>query len=231
MNRKILSTALVLLSLAILSTSVDSAFATITYNEEIHAAANCVIDVPGQTMVRLQIYGQMYSDYYPGRGERIQIQVHTGQFSGGLPVFKNVAAYEDNPTRSDFSKYQIAIGLSENLVDPGEIQVLRVGKTNTVMVHWNIPLVCPATTSTPAVTLPPGKLVIEGYGDPVSINYPPTSIGPNNWMYSIVGSYYIAHATFFCEGWDYKWLPVAEQFAGTSMQPRSSESVWTWTHP
>jgi hypothetical protein len=204
---------------------------TTTYTEEVNAAANCIIDISGQTMVRLQNYGQMYSDYYSGRGERIQIQVHTGLFSGGLPVFKNVAAYEDNPTRSDFSKSQIAIGLSENLVNPDQIQVSREGKSKTVMVEWNVPLVCPATTNTPAVTIPPGTLMIEGYGDPVSINYLPTSIGPNDWKYSIVGSYYNAHATFFCQDWDYKWLPVAEQFVGTSMQPRSSESVWTWAHP
>jgi hypothetical protein len=182
-------------------------------------------------MIRLTAYGQVYGDYFHGRGERFQIMVHTGQFSGGLPVFKNVAAYEDNPTRSDFSKYQVAIGISENLVEPGQIQVIRVGKSSTVMVHWNIPLVCPATSTTPLVTIPPGKLVVEGYGDPVSYTTPTTQIGPNSWSYSVVGSYFRANATFFCESWDYKWLPVAGQFFGTNMQPRCGESVWTWTHP
>jgi len=234
MNKKVLVMAVALFAVVVLAANANSVLATITYTEEMHAAANCVIDVPGQTMIRLTAYGQMYSEFYSGRGERFQILVHTGQFSGGLPVFKNVAAYEDNPTRSDFSKYQIAIGLVENLVEPGQIQVIRVGKSNTVMVHWNIPLVCPATggsNPTPAVTLPPGKLVLEGDDEAHSFNTPSTKIGPNNWNYSAVGTYYHAKATLFCEGWDYKWLPVAEQFVGTSMQPRVSEQSWTWMHP
>jgi len=236
MNKAVLVMATALLAVAMLAVSVNTALAVTIYTDHEYAGANCVIDVPGHTMMRLAVYGQMYGDYYNGRAERIQIQVHTGQFTpAGLPVFKNVAAYEDNPTRSAFSLQQIALGLAENLVEPGQIQVLRVGESNTVMVHWNVPLVCPATGSpnpTPAVTLPPGKLVVRGYGEAISGSTPPTSIGPNNWQYSIVLTYYLASATLFCEGWDYKWLPVAQQFAGTTMEPRSvTDILWTWTHP
>ncbi len=229
MNRKILLTVLTL-AVVLLGTTY-TVFAETVYTEHDYAVANCVIDVPGRTMIRLIAYGQMYGDYFPGRAERIQITVHTGQFSGGLPVFKSVTAYEDNPIRSDFSKYQIALGLSENLVEPGQIQVLRVGKSNAVMAHWTVPLVCPATSTTPAVTLPPGKLVLEGDDEAHSFTTSSTSIGPNNWKYSAVGTYNHAKATLFCVSWDYKWLPVAEQFVGTSMEPRVSEQSWTWTHP
>ncbi len=233
MNRKVLLIVLAL-AVALLATPY-TVFAETVYTEHDYAVGNSVIDVPGRTMIRLIAYGQVYGDFYRGRAERIQITVHTGQFdSAGLPVFKNAAGYEDNPIRSDFSKYQVAIGISENLVEPGQIQVIRVGKSNTVMVHWNVPLVCPATggsNPTPAVTLPPGKLVLEGDDEEHSYNVPLTSIGPNNWKYSVVGSYHHAKATLFCEGWDYKWLPVAEQFVGTTMQPRSTEMTWTWVHP
>ena len=233
MKRKIAVIVVAFMAVAMLIVSANTVFAETVYTEHDYAVANCVIDVPGHIMMRLTVWGQMYGDFYSGRAERLQILVHTGQFSGTppLPVFRAVAAYEDNPTRSDFSKYNISLGLSENLVKPGQIQVLRVGKSNTVMVHWNIQLVCPATSTTPAVTLPPGKLVLEGDDEAHSFSIPTTSIGPNLWKYAAVGTYYHAKASLFCEGWDYKWLPVAEQFVGTSMETRSSEQIWTWTHP
>ncbi len=224
MNRKIIVIFLVLMATAILASSISSAFAVTTYTDHEHAGATCVIDVPGKTMIRLIAYGQMYGDYYSGKADRIQILVYTG--SG----WRYVVGYEDVPERSAFSA-GLGLGTVENVVEPGQIQVLRVGESTTVMVHWNIPLVCPATDTTPAVTLPPGKLVVVGFGEakPVTVSNAP--IGTTGWKYSIVATYHSATATLFCEGWDYKWLPVGAAFAGTSLEPRSiDDRIWTWTH-
>ncbi len=198
--------------------------------------AVCNIDVEGQTLIRLTAYGQMYGDYYSGNGhvDRLMVGVFTGAFNptSGLPVFKTVVGYEDNPTRSEFSD-SLGMGTEEYAVEYGQIQVLRDEETNTFMVHWNIPLVCPETSNTPAVTLPPGKLVIQGAGSLKSIPAGYSgSIGTEGWTYGLSGNYYSGTAKLFCVDWDCKWTSVGDSYAGTSQEPRGQLNwVWTWTSP
>ena len=223
------------MALVVLTTSVNTALAVTVNTDHQYAGGNSIIDVPGQTRVSL-IVGRMEGDYYSGKADRIQIAVDTGTLlPNGLPRFKGVASYEDNPTRHAFS---VGLGTSgvKTLVKPGHIQILRIGKTNDVIIHWTIPLVAPATTApypTPEVTLPPGKLVLRGYGDAFSGYTPPMPIGTTGWTVEInTPSIYNATATLFCQGWNYKWKPVAEDFVGTAFEPKSvTDRTWTWTGP
>jgi hypothetical protein len=233
---------LVLLIASMASTTVNTALAETYQTDHEHAGVNCNINVEGQPLIRLVAYGQMVGDYYSGNGhaDRLQILVHTGSYNPttGLPVFKYVAGYEDNPTRSAFS-VSLGLGTVEYVVEPGQIQVLRVGKSSTIKVHWNIPLVCPATTAsslggaTPAVTIPPGKLVVEGFGDskPLAVSSW-TTIGTTGWKYKLEATYHSGTATLFCVGWDCKWIPVGDAFAGSSQEVRSiDDRIWYWYHP
>jgi hypothetical protein len=234
-RKAVLVIAIALMGLATLTANINIVLSETTYTEPDHAGGNCIIDVPGYTMIRLLFTGHATSDYYDGKADRIQVNVHTGQFTpAGLPVFKAVSAYEDNPTRNLFS-IGLVTGQVQNLVEPGQIQILRVGKNNTIMVHWNIPLFAPATggaNPTPEVTVPPGMLLLQGYGEALSGSTALTAIGNTGWKYSTESTYYSAKATFFCEEWNYKWLPVAEQYAGTSMVPRAlTDRVTIWWHP
>lgn len=234
MNRKALVIAVALLAVVILAASVNTALAETVYTDHEYAGGNSIIDVPGQTIIRLIISGRMEGDYYSGKADRIQINVHTGQFNAaGLPVFKQVAAYEDNPTRNAFS-VGLSTGQVQNLVKPWQIQIVRICKT--CIVYWTVPLVAPATDGpnpTPAVTLPPGFLVLRGYGEAHSMYIPPTSIGTTGWKVEINNpSYYNATATLFCPGWRYCG-PVAEDYVGAiTHNPRVvTDRTWTWTHP
>jgi hypothetical protein len=128
-------------------------------------------------------------------------------------VLKPVIAYEDNAVRWAFSTYDIAgSAIPPVLVKPWQIGVLRIGKTN--FVFWTIPLVAPATDEpnpTPEVVIPPGMLVLRGYGEPISGHAGPLPVGPNGWILETDGSYYLASATLLCPRWRYCG-PVAEEF-------------------
>jgi hypothetical protein len=221
-NRKILLFEISFIAILLVG-NVYMALATTVYTEYESAGAACVIDVPDKPLIRLVAYGQMYGDYYSGNNhaDRIQILVWTGT------GWRYVAGYEDNPTRSEFSD-GLGLGTFEYVVKPGQIQVLRDQENNINMVHWNIPLECPATDTTPAVTLPPGKLVLQGFGElKTSGPYSNLPIGTTGWTYSVVGHYYSATASFFCEDWDCKWVTVGEGRTDTRV---FVDRTWTWMH-
>lgn len=212
-----------------IGSTFNVALATTVQTDYEFAGAACIINIPDKPLVRIIAYGQMYGDYYSGNNhaDRIQIQVLT---TDGTNTWKYIAGYEDNPTRSAFSD-SLGLGTIENTVEYGQIQVLRDEDNNINMVHWNIPLVCPATDNTPAVTIPPGKLVLQGYGD-LRTNTPQNNIpiGTTGWTYSLTGHYYYSNAKFFCVNWDCKWVTVGDGYA-TSLAPRIQvDRVWIWNH-
>jgi hypothetical protein len=85
------------------------------------------------------------------------------------------------------------------LVKPWQIQVCRMHKT--VIVRWTIPLIAPATPITPAVIVPPGCLVLRGYGDAIPFTFP---VDPGTgWTFTYDVTNYMAHETLFCPGWHY----------------------------
>ncbi len=216
----------ILLIVAMIGSSFSWALAATVQTDYESAGASCVINVPDKPLIRLVAYGQMYGDYYSGNNhaDRIQILVWTGT------GWRYVAGYEDNPTRSAFSD-SLGLGTVEYVVAPGQIQVLRDEDNNINMVHWNIPLVCPATVNTPEVTLPPGKLVLQGFGELKPMGpYSNLAIGTEGWTYSLSGHYYSATASFFCVDWDCKWVTVGNGYTG-SLEPRIVvDRVWTWNH-
>jgi hypothetical protein len=230
MNRKAIIGIGLSLAFAVLAASISTALAVTTFTEHVNAGGTTRIFVPGHPEIMLVADHGDISPYGPT--DRIQIYVSANPTGFGGP-FRPVVAYEDNPDRIVFSQ-SLSTGIIQNVVKPGHIQVLRVGENNTIMVHWNIPLVAPATTpsgpylATPAVTIPPGKLVFQGYGDAkigsgTTIPYP-----PSGWSaYVTTPTYYYATVTFFCQGWDYKWLPVAEYAVPNVITDRT----WSWTGP
>jgi hypothetical protein len=172
------------------------------------------------------------SDFYAGSADRIQLMVSAAPSGVGLP-FKFVAAYEDNPARFAFSQEVSKGGLTSiNLVGKYQIQIVRICKT--VLVCWTVPLIMPATQTsplgpaTPAVTLPPGCLVFQGYGDLKS--FPPSgqNFPISGWSATSETTGYDAKATLFCSGWHY-WGPVAQ--APNPSPSIRTEGTSTWTHP
>jgi hypothetical protein len=229
MNEKTAIGIVLLLAFVVLTASINAALAVTTFTEHVNAGGAVRIYVPGHTEIMLVVDRCDSSPYGPS--DRIQMYVSGNPSGFGFPL-RPVVAYEDNPDRSVFS-VSLSTGVIQNVVKPGQIQVLRVGKSNTIMVHWNIPLVAPAKpaqgpfAATPAVTLPPGKLVFQAYGD-AYIQPTFTANYPSGWSASVTTlERYNATVTFFCQGWDYKWLPVAEYDVPYVITDR----IWSWTGP
>jgi hypothetical protein len=219
--------AVVILALALLmmSSSFASAFADATTKiEHANAGGNGVIDVPGHTNVLIQASHDNWGDYFSGSADRIMVFVSGGASGIGVP-FKYVAAYEDNPERIAFS-FEVGGGAIQ--LKRYQLEIFRIGKT--VFVCWTVPLEIPATGPnvfgnypTPAVTIPPGCLVLQGYGDvksaTLSQSYP-------TWSYVSVSQYYDAKASFICPRWHYcgpvgTWFPLTRALKDVTV---------TWTH-
>jgi hypothetical protein len=231
-NRKIVVLAAALFAVAMLVVGTSSALAEIVKTDSEFGGGTSVVDVAGHTRVRFTVFGNMRGDYYSGRADRIHLAVDTGTInpSTGLPVWKNVAGYEDNAVRSAFS-VSLGLGTTENVVKTWQIGVMKIDKT--IIVYWTIPLVCPATGApnpTPEVVVPPGLLVLAGSGDLIYVPATtPVPFGTTGWKVAFEFNYYNAEATFLCPGWHYCG-PVGEAFAGTSQGARAvTDRIWVWT--
>lgn len=183
--------------------------------EQQGSGGRCTIDVLGnpRVIVTAQHFG--WSDFYEGKGDRFSIFVYPATGSPRL-----VSAYEDNPTRYLFSTQTISPGITQRyLVNRALIQIKRVDQT--VTIYWNIPLVAEATTTTPAVTIPPGRIELQGFGDPTTrIEHGAFDSG---WNYDSQIKLFSATGTLFLPSWNYEG-PVT----GASIV---TEGTFTWTHP
>jgi hypothetical protein len=220
-NGRIFRIAIVVIAAAMLTVSVNMAFATTTYYDFMTAGGQCVIDVPGQPPIYFLAW-HMTGNYYSGSADRLMVYVG--------PSFVPVAGWENKPARYAFSISLGMTGFTTYLVKPWEIGSFRIDKTS--VTYWTIPLVIPATTSTPAVTIPPGLLVFNGH-DGLQYGTLGGSIGTKGWSFSLVNYYYDATVTLFCPGWHFLGtVGAASTWGPYGLGPESFESqTWTWTGP
>jgi hypothetical protein len=219
-NRKILIIAMIVMAAVMLAASINMAFATTTYYDYMSAGGSVVVDVPGQTPVLVYLWHGVGS-YYSGTADRIMLVV----LSTGL-----VAGYENNPARHAFSA-SIGTGYPEFLVKPWQIGIFRIGKTS--VAYWTVPLVVPASDGHPAVTIPPGVLVLQGQGDLLYESVPTTPIGTLGWSYAVDYYYWDATVTLFCPGWHFFGsVGAATTWGPFGLAPQSFKfQAWTWTGP
>ena len=212
------------LAVVILATGVVPALAVTTHVEYSTAQGACIINDPDHP--NILVIGQHfeYGDFYEGSADRIQLMVSAAP-SGIGPPFKYVSAYEDNPERFAFSQ-EVDSGMetSRHLVKDKQIEIVRTDKT--VLVHWKVALVIPATSAsadgpaTPKVTLPPGCLVIQGYG---TVTPKTRTSAYGLWTLNEVYDSYAATATILCLGW--------QNFGPGSTPSIRTTATFTWTGP
>jgi hypothetical protein len=178
-DRKVLGIVLALsVAFILLTTDIASASAT-TYTYDFNAAAwNPAIMVPGHPSIGIKCF------HYLGFGDVIVVSVEN------VPL----ASYTDNPSYFAVVKQVMPSQAVINLVKPWQIQVCRIGKV--VIACWTVPL------GTSAVTIPPGCLVLEGYGDAFQFVLGPLPTG-TGWFQKWEAQNYQAHETFICPGWHY----------------------------
>jgi len=182
-NRKILGIILTLsFALIVLATGVAPAFANgTTYAYHLNAAVwSPYITVPDHPSIGMKCF------HYLGVGDVIVVSLAGSQ--------QPLASYTDNPSYYAVAKQVMPSQAVINLVKPWQIQVCRIGKI--VIACWTMPLV------TSAVTIPPGCLVLEGYGDVFPFTLGPLPTG-TSWFQKWAAQNYLAHETFICPGWHY----------------------------
>jgi hypothetical protein len=217
MRKKLVLESLTALSIAIfvLAACANLAYAVpVTKTEHLDAGGGVLIDVPGHPKILVVAMHMDRSDFYEGNADRINL------FAPGKPL----TAYEDNPERKAFSD-QVGGGPpgTRPLVKKWQIQTFRICKT--VFIYWTIPLVMPATTLTPEVTLPPGCLVLQGYGD-AKVGDSVTPFPSTGWTMASHVTGYDAKATLLCPSWHY-YGPASE----TATPSVQTDGTAIWTHP
>lgn len=215
------------MAVVMLAVSVNTALAETLRKDFQFAGGKAFIDIAGHPRIRLVASGMWSSDF--GLADFIQISVDSNP--SGDPIWVQASSYEDDHERSAFSESLGLPGVTHYVVKPWQIQVFRIGKTSFVL--WTVPLVAPETATTPEVVIPPGLLVLRGFGEPISEEMPPAGnplgliaipFGPNGWYLRMeTHCSYEAHATLFCRGWRYCG-PVGEGYACRSIK----DLTWFW---
>jgi hypothetical protein len=219
-KRKTLTIVLVFSLIAVvIAAGADSAFAkkpkTEAYNvEQIIGAALCFIPVQNGPPVFMLAQHFGYSNFYEGKADRINILMVPPDFS------VLASAYEDNPTRYEFSTEAAGSGDQRYLVNRNVIQIRNVGKD--VFVSWEIPLT--ATNDGVTVTIPPGSIELQGQGDPQVGGELEGLTYPSGWTARSVTTGYFAQATMNCPEWGYQDLALP--FAAVTV-----DGIMTWTPP
>jgi hypothetical protein len=189
--------AVVLAVIVLAGGAAPALAADTTHVDHCNAGAGVIMDVPGHPTVDFIAFHYDWGDF--GVRDAIGLWVAPEGFPG---VFMPAAEYSDTAKSADWNKMLFA-GLPTVVtqVKPWQIQVCRIGKT--VIVSWTVPLVAPAENwgflglgTTPAVTIPPGCLVLHGYD---GLQTGTLVIGTSTQDYTFLW----AHATLLCPMWHY----------------------------
>jgi hypothetical protein len=198
MNKKVLGIVLPLsLTFIFLVTSVAPALATVTYYDHVSASGNVVINIAGHQPQFTILAGHINKgDHAVADYLEVDFLTDIGLPIG--PVWIPFLVVTDNPSMYAFNKNFIYAGINPaavvQLVKNCQLEVCSIGKT--VLVCWTVPLV------TPAITVPPGCLLLNGYGcaKTEQFIYPI----PNGVTLTINGKAdFAVHATFLCPAWKY----------------------------
>jgi len=222
--RNILVLPLIFVVLAAATASVLAVKPTTSETTKIESIigwGQCVVDATASGHLKFTIIGQHFgwSDFYGGKADRINIA------SGGL------IAYEDNPTRYEFSTQTAGSGtanrylVGENIIQVRIVQRNNVHKDKTVLISWLVPLILKqATETTPEVAIPPGSIELQGYGPASEIGSSQTY--SHGWTGTNQYTKYSAVGTFICPEWNYEG-PVYGPPDGTPTI--GTDGTYTWT--
>ena len=97
-----------------------------------------------------------------------------------------------------------------------ELQVR--GETN-VVGRWSVPLVSPAAMGFPEITVPPGHITLNQYGDEMTGKQRPVTF-PSGFEFSVVWTGYAAEGHFVCPEWHYN-----EQITGAKINTDATQTA------
>jgi hypothetical protein len=204
-NRKILFVTTSLIVVLFASSYFSPASALLTYTEHMNAVGEGIkVVIPGITPESgVQLSFAHYDGGTHGVRDNIALYVYAPNYPNG-PRMAMAAWFSDTDQGVAYiGELMSGTNVKIGQLKPWQIQVCRIGKI--AMAYWTTPLEAPAVPAygMPAITVPPGCIVLKGYGDVTS-----GTIGPNNYAwsgftFSVAWSGHSAEGYFACPQWDY----------------------------
>jgi hypothetical protein len=227
MNRKILVMAMALIACTFSATTISPAFATaITYTEHGSVVGEGIqIDVPGFTPAT----GVRFSFAHFDRGnhgirDNLGIYLWAPNFPGGARWTMTTWISDTDEGAAYIGELMAGSNVKITQLKPWQLQVCMIGKT--AIAYWTTPLEAPAVPAfgMPAITIPPGCIVLKGYGD-LRTGGSTAYYAFSGFTFSTVWSGYSAEGFFVCPKWHY-----CGPIGGTDPTLRT-DLIQTATHP
>jgi len=172
MNKKVLAIVVALLAVVVSASSIGSAFAETKWIEHATVSGGTRFDVPGEDF-KVQINFAHFD--WGDHGARDNVIIYYVTPSDWPMPYANyalsVGAYSDTDEGADYLE-GVVTGLPTVVETIGrwQLQVYKIGKT--AIAVWTVPLEIPELywpllgRTSPAITIPPGCLILKGYGCP-----------------------------------------------------------------
>ena len=215
-----------ILGLTILATGVAPAFAATTVLDHQTAEGYTHINIPDHPEMVVYVH---HNDWAQSGGPRDVFRIT--MWFAPLNSFVPVRYFTDNAQSVEFYKKLVGpYPVGVDLVKPCDIQVCRLGRT--VFASWTISLKVPEIKwynpsnpslppyITPAVTIPPGFIIFNGFGDAQAGTITKPTFPGLTYTQTITWTGYDARATFVCPMWHYLG-PVGESTGAYST------TIWT----
>lgn len=174
------------------------------WTEHANVVGETVVNIPGGVnQVRIVFAHYDWGDH----GVRDAIQIYYVQtLPSGVQVAMIIGWYSDTCLGVNYAKAMMeGMPCKVEKLKPWQLQVGRVCKTAIAL--WTVPLEIPELIwtgggKTPAVKIPPGALVLNGYGEKITGIELPRKL-PTNIERTAVFSGYNAKAFLVCPEWRY----------------------------
>jgi hypothetical protein len=219
MTKKIFQRIILTLSLAFIVTIAcySPVLAQVAYHEHASALASTIVDIAAhQPAIKIAVAHFDGGDH--GVGDFLEIDT-LQNIPGHGTVWATVAVMTDSPSIAVLNRDFIYAGITDVaknvfLVKDCELEVCRIGKT--IVAYWTVPV------ATSAVTLPPGLLVVRGYGS--TLNSQLVFHLPNGVTITVDKAGSAGNAAFACPTWKY-YGSVGDQSTTFNI-----EGSWLITH-
>jgi hypothetical protein len=210
MNRKVLVIIVAFFAVVISASSIAPILASETYTEIFAGGQSNALEVPGQPKFGVMVATYDRSSDHGAR-DRIWISIFTPDETGYMPV----AVLSDGRNEVFPEVFKgTGLDLIFRTVKPWTIQVSRISKL--VIAYWTKPIECVVPLplrgfygGIESWTLPPGMLILKGYGEVISGSSGPLT-PPSGYKISNEFNDYAAKGTFFCPTWRFCG-PVSEK--------------------
>jgi hypothetical protein len=230
MNKKIpISIFSMLLVTIFLSSCITPTFAVTEFYEYSPIVGETVIDIPGVTPDNGIRIAFAHFDRTSDHGARDNIGIYLWTYVPFYGEYQYVLV-------GYFSDTSEGVDYCETLVRPLPTEIKRLkwwqlnvfGCRKTAFACWTVPLEIPELTwfggvfTTPPVTIPPGCLMLKGYGEPV-FETTTMSFGPSGFTSVNEIKSYEANGCFICPQWSF--------WGSTTGDTNVRQQSWTITGP